>query len=428
MFSYEEALQYIHGAEKLGIKPGLKRVEAVLAQLQNPERELRFAHIAGTNGKGSTTATIASIMQAAGYKTGLFISPYLERFEERMQIDGELITPDELAFCVSEVRDAAVRAGVVPSEFEIVTATAMLYYKRAGCDIVSLEVGLGGRFDATNVIPCPDVAVITSISLDHMKILGDTVEKIAFEKCGIIKQGGQVVLYPDQPGGVTEVVRRRVAEEGARLVIPYASGILPGAETLDGSDFHYRGLALHTPLIGEHQLLNVATAVEAALVLRARGFNLPDEAIEKGVRETKFPGRFEVMRRAPVVVLDGGHNPDGVRVLRKAALQHLRTRSGRLILVMGMLADKDFKQAIPMMAAIADVFISVPPASPRALSAADIAKAAEICTDVREALSIPQAVDMALAEAKAEDSILICGSLYLIGEARTYIRGNILTK
>jgi dihydrofolate synthase/folylpolyglutamate synthase len=428
MFSYEEALQYIHGAEKLGIKPGLKRVEAVLGQLGNPERELRFAHIAGTNGKGSTTATIASIMQAAGYKTGLFISPYLERFEERMQIDGELITPDELAFCVSEVRDAAERAGVIPSEFEIVTATAMLYYKRAGCDIVSLEVGLGGRFDATNVIPCPDVAVITSISLDHTKILGDTVEKIAFEKCGIIKQDGRVVLYPEQPGGVTEVVRKRAAEEGARLIIPYAAGILPGAETLDGSDFHYRGLALHTPLIGEHQLLNVSTAVEAAFVLRARGFDLPDEAIVKGVRETKFPGRFEVMRRDPVVVLDGGHNPDGVRVLRKAALQHLRTRPGRLILVMGMLADKDYKQAIPMMAAIADVFIAAPPASPRALATAEIAKTAEICPDVREAQSIPQAVDMALSEAKPADSVLICGSLYLIGEARTYIRGNILTK
>ncbi len=423
MLSYEEALQYIHGAEKLGIKPGLKRVEAVLEQLGNPERELRFAHVAGTNGKGSTTATIAAIMQAAGYKTGLFISPYLERFEERMQVDGELITPDELAFCVSEVKDAAGRGGVVPSEFEIVTAAAMLYYKRAGCDIVSLEVGLGGRFDATNIISCPDVAVITSISLDHTKILGDTVEKIAFEKCGIIKTDGRVVVYPDQPAGVTEVVRRRTAEEGARLIIPYAAGILPGAETLEGSDFFYRGLALHTPLVGEHQLLNVATAVEAVLVLRSRGFDLPDEAIVRGVRETQFPGRFEVMRRDPVVVLDGGHNPDGVRVLRKAALRHLRTRSGRLILVMGMLADKDWQQAIPMMAAITDVFIAVPPASPRALAADEIAKAAEICTDVRKAENIPQAVDMALAEARPEDSVLICGSLYLIGEARTYIRG-----
>ena len=423
MFTYEEALDYIHGALKLGIKPGLTRVEAVLVQLGNPEWDLKFVHIAGTNGKGSTTATIASILRAAGYNTGLFISPYLEKFEERMQVNGQLISEDELALCVTQVADAAKAAGVEPSEFEIVTATAMLFFKMKKCDIVALEVGLGGRFDATNVIPCPEVSVITSISLDHTRILGDTAPQIAFEKCGIIKNGGRVVLYPVQPDGVLGVVRKRAEEENARLVTVYADGIVTGEETLSGSDFFYRGLKLHTPLVGEHQILNAATAVEAVLMLKSRGFHLPDEAVVDGVKNTKFPGRFEVMSENPAIVLDGGHNEDGVKMLRRATLRHLRTKGGRLILVMGMLEDKNWQQAIPMMAAIADMFIAVPPNSQRALDVEKIAKSGEPCPNVKKASSIPVAIDMALKEVTAADSVLICGSLYLVGEARTYIKG-----
>ncbi len=422
MLTYDEAISYVHSALVFGIKPGLTRVEAVLKELGNPHEKLKFAHIAGTNGKGSTTATTAAILRAAGYKVGMFISPYLEFFEERMQVNGEMISREELSHCVTAVKEAAERSGVEPSEFEIVTATAMLFFERQGCDIVVLEVGLGGRFDATNIIPCPEVAVITSISLDHTNILGETYEEIAMEKCGIIKEAGAVVRYPEQQESARLVIERRVNEECGYLKTPDLKELFPKKESIEGSEFVYKGMRLKTKLVGEHQLKNIITAIEAAFMLSLRGFNITEEHIKEGVTNVTFSGRFEVVSKEPLIVLDGGHNEDGVRVLRSATLRHIRTRRGRLIVVMGMLNGKNHTKSIPMIAALADMFIAASPDNPRALAVEEIANAADPCPMVKKAESVKSAIDMALSHAKAEDSILICGSLYLVGEARTYIR------
>jgi len=266
---YKEALAYLNAVEFFGSKPGLERMAAMLDALGNPQDGMKFVHVAGTNGKGSCAAMTASILKAAGYKTGLYTSPYLYRFNERMQINGKEIDDQVLADLVTRVKPVAEGMDDHPTVFEIMTATALLWYKEAACDIVVLEVGLGGRFDATNVIAAPECAVIMNIGLDHTAVLGDTIEQIAFEKAGILKPGTEAVLF-QQTQSVTEVVRERCDELGISLHVPDFDKIKTEFDSLYGQTFTYKGESYALPLLGAHQLKNAATVLEGAEALRVR--------------------------------------------------------------------------------------------------------------------------------------------------------------
>ena len=414
--NYKEALQYIDGVSWLGSRPGLGRVTELLHKLGDPQEKLKYVHIAGTNGKGSCAAMTASVLKAAGYRTGLFTSPYLFRFNERMQINGEPIEDDVLAALVSEIRPLADAMEDHPTEFELMTAVALLWYLRENCDIVVLEVGLGGRLDATNVIPAPECAVIMNIGLDHTAILGDTVEKIAAEKAGILKPGCDAVLY-QQTAGVEDVVRARCEAVGARLRVADFSRIAPEFDSLEGQVFSYRGEPYAIPLLGEHQLKNAAVVLEAVEVLRQKGWELPQDAVEHGLYAVSWPARFELVREEPPFVVDGGHNPQCARTVADSLLRYFPAQ--KRVLLCGVLADKDYASLFEILNEAADAYVCVTPASERALPAAALAghlarfgKPVTVCED------IPSGVEAAAAAAGEDGVACAVGSLYMAGAVR----------
>ncbi|MDR3644524.1 MAG: bifunctional folylpolyglutamate synthase/dihydrofolate synthase [Clostridia bacterium] len=423
--TYEQALEYIHSTLKFGIRPGLERIGTLLRLMGNPQEGMKFIHVAGTNGKGSTCCAIAGALEAAGYKTGLYTSPYLEDFCERMQINRRNIPHEELAEITSAVRahaDEGARCGEQPTEFELCTAIAFEFFKRNGCDAVVLEVGLGGRFDATNIIGHPLVSVITAVSLDHTLVLGDTIEKIAFEKCGIIKQGGITVSSPQQEPEALAVIMECCARRGNTLVIPNAAGIRVLEEGITGSVIDYKGRRLRIPLAGRHQHRNFVTAWEAVEVLRMRcGFMIPDEAVEKGFAAVKFPARLEKLAEKPLVLLDGAHNPAGAAVLAQTVKRFLPEK--KMIVIMGIFADKDYEKTIAQIAPLAERFFAVAPPGPRALEAENTARAASRwCKSTAVCSGLDEAFERALSAAGEEGAVLICGSLSLAGAMRTIIR------
>ncbi|MBC8535448.1 bifunctional folylpolyglutamate synthase/dihydrofolate synthase [Feifania hominis] len=426
--TYEEALEIIHGTERFGIKPGLARIERLLERLGSPHRQLKFIHIAGTNGKGSVTATIAGVLREAGYRTGMYISPFIEEFRERISINGEMIPEQDLADLFERVHleDQAMKRedGMECSEFELVTAVAMLYYLREHCDIVVLETGLGGRFDATNVIDTPLCSVIMSISLDHTEYLGDTIDKIACEKAGIIKEGGHTVLYPIQLADTYRVVQDRAAEMHNTLVVPDTTKINITKDSLDGVEFDYTGLHVTLGMLGEHQIYNTVTALEALRIVKEKGFPVSKEQLLEGIRKVRFMGRFEICAREPLIVLDGGHNVSGIKTLTKSIKNYIRPSiKGRLYVIMGILRDKEYKKCISSVAKLCDSFVAVAPDSARMLDPKIGAKIAGVyCDDVRSCKYAPQALDSVLKKATADDAIVVCGSLYLLGGVRRHIR------
>lgn len=423
--NYEEALNYIHSTKKFSTKPGLLRVENLLAEMGNPHKKMRYVHIAGTNGKGSSTAMVASVLQRAGYRTGTFVSPYLERFNERMQVDGIPITDDELAALTEKTKNHItniVRKGIPhPTEFELLTAMAFYYWAEKGCDFVSLEVGMGGRLDATNVIDPPEVAMIMSISFDHTHYLGNTLEEIAWEKCGIIKPGSDVICYIDQEAEAYETIASITSERGANLITPYKKDIEILMEDTNGSTIKYKGLEATIPLVGLHQIYNAVSVIEACLALKERGFNITDTIIAEGLSSTKWVGRLEKISDSPLCIIDAAHNPGAVTAL---ALSIDRLYSDKhLITVFGILADKNYEFCIPEVAKRSAIFIGTTPDSGRALEADETAKiASKYCSEVYVEPSISHAVDKAFELAGEGDMVLICGSLYVIGAAKTYIR------
>ena len=413
---YKEALAYINGVAFFGSKPGLTRIRELLEKLDNPQTGLKFVHIAGTNGKGSCAAMTASVLKAAKYKTGLYTSPYLYRFNERMQINGKEIPDDVLAELVGRVKPIAEAMEDHPTEFELMTAVALLWYAQAKCDIVVLEVGLGGRFDATNIIDAPEAAVIMNIGLDHTAILGDTVEQIAFEKAGIIKKGCDVVLF-QQSEGVTEVVRRRCEEEGATLRIPDFSQIHSEFDSLYGQSFTYKGEAYALPLLGAHQLKNAAVVLELVEVLRNRGWKLEQSDVEHGLYAVSWPGRFELLSDEPLFVVDGGHNPQCAQTVADGLRRYFPDK--RRILLLGILRDKDYAGLTAILNEAADEYICITPQSPRALPAQELAdflnrynKPVAVCDSIRDGVS--------LALDRSDDGSVVCavGSLYSVGEIR----------
>ena len=413
---YQEALAYIDGVAWFGSRPGLSRVTELLHRLGDPQNRLKFVHIAGTNGKGSCAAMLASVLKTAGYKTGLFTSPYLFRFNERMQINGREIDNDILADVVTRVSIPAEIMEDHPTEFELMTAAAMLWYAEEGCDIVVLEAGLGGRFDATNVISRPEVSVIMNIGLDHTKILGDTVEKIAAEKAGIIKAGCPCVLY-QQSDSVTQVIRQRCGEVGAELHIADFSAIKTEFDSLEGQVFTYKGEAYAIPLLGAHQLKNAAVVIETAETLRRRGWKLPHEDVEHGLYAVSWPARFEVVSDGPCFVVDGGHNPQCAQTVAENLKKYFP--GCRRVLLIGVLADKDYRSLADILAPEADEFVCVTPNSDRALPAEELAqvlrpygKPVTVCESIKEGVS-------AAIDAAGQDGMVCAvGSLYMVGEIR----------
>jgi len=431
--NYNEALAYIHSFQRFGSTPGLARISAILEQLGHPERRPRFVHIGGTNGKGSVTAMVDAALRAAGCRCGRYISPYLERFNERISFDGRDITDDDLAAATAEVRRAIDRAEAAgaerPTEFDVITAIAFLYYAEVGAEYVALEVGLGGRYDSTNVVD-PAVSVITSIGRDHVAILGPTLADIAANKAGIIKPGRPAVARCADPGALA-VIAREAERQGSPLIVIGHDVTWEGRPAdeqmgpLGGQTVAVRGPGwqidgLYVPLAGPHQQENAASAVAALKLLESQGAPLSDAVIKRGIAATNWPGRLEVLARRPLVVIDGAHNPQAAAALA-AAVAPIRCR--RTLLVLGLLADKELDSVLASLLPLADEVFVTTPKSVRAL-APDVvaARAAALGARVRTIADPHVAVSEAVAAAAAEDLVLVTGSLYLIGDVRSELR------
>ena len=410
------ALDWLQSLPRLSGAPGLSRMKALLAALGDPQKRGRYVHIAGTNGKGSVAAFTASILQKAGLKTGLTISPYVVGFCERFQIDGRMIPPETLERLAAKVRSAAETLAEAPVQFEAVTALALCWFDEERCDIAVLETGLGGRFDATNAVENTLVAAITRIDLDHTELLGGTVEKIAAEKAGIVKPGCTVVTYPVQEKEALQAIAAACIREKADLVAPEAEDVHLRRGGLFENRMEYGGYEVNLALPGAHQACNAAMAIEIALALWRRGLDISDEAILEGLEATRFPARIEVLRHQPLVLLDGSHNPAGAAAL--AATLKAQKLPQKPVAVLGVLADK---AAAEMLRALGDSFstiYAVPPDCSRAMSAEALAELAarelpEVpvypCADLDEALN---------AALGLPQGAVVCGSLYLAAQAR----------
>jgi len=415
--SIEQTLEYIHSVKWQGTKPGLERTRELLHALGNPEKSLRFVHIAGTNGKGSTAACIAAVLRRAGYRTGLYTSPYILCFNERMQVDGEHISDEDLIRLTDAARPFADAMEDPPTEFELITALAMKHFLHKRCDIVVLEVGMGGELDSTNVIDTPELAVITSIGYDHVKELGPTIADIARAKAGIIKAGGDVLIYGGERD-VERVFESVAAERGARLRRVDFSRIESQEFALDGLRL---GIApygvLSLPLIGAYQPKNAALAITALEFLRGRGFTIGDSDIADGLASVRWPGRFEVLGRDPVFILDGAHNPQGAEAAADSLRRHFGER--KVIFLIGVMADKDVSEMICHIAPLAEAFIAVRPDNPRAMGAPELA--AELSRHGAPAYacdSVGGGVAEAIGRAGGGGIVCALGSLYFSADIR----------
>lgn len=399
----------------------LSRVEYLLHELGDPHLGRLTVHLAGTKGKGSTAAMIASVLQAAGYRTGLFTSPHLCDFRERIRVDGVAISEDAFAHAVEEVREAADRYHQDPkygrlTTFELTAAAAFLHFRNQGATAQVLEAGLGGRLDATNVIPAPEVAVITPLSYDHMDVLGHTLAAIAGEKAGIIKPGGAVVMAIQEPEAGA-VIARRCYEIGATLTDAGRRARLQRtAFDLEGQSFHLTtakaSYDLHIPLLGAFQIENATVAVAAYEILRSQGIPLRREHLEQGLAQARWPGRLQLVRHEPLVVLDGAHNGASAHRLREALTTDVPHK--RLTLVFGASQDKDLSAIAAEIGPIASEVVATRADSPRSTKPAAIAKA--FGTKVT-APSVKEALDLALSKAQPNELVCVTGSLYVVGEA-----------
>lgn len=414
----EEAVAYIHSYGWEAHAPGLDRIRELLRRLGNPQRELKFIHVAGTNGKGSVCACLASVLEAAGYRVGLNTSPHLERFHERIRVNGEEISGEDLGAVMDLVRPAAEAMPEHPTEFELITAAAFLYFLERRCDVVVLETGLGGALDASNVIETPELAVLTAMGMDHAAILGPTLRDIAAAKAGIVKPGGAVVSRGGCPEA-DEVFRRTCRERGAALTELDLSRLTVQRLGLEGAVFDFtpwEGLAL--PLAGAYQAENAALALTALEALREKDWRIPDEALRRGLAEVRWPGRFEVLGRDPVFLLDGAHNAHGMR----AAAESLRILfpGRRLTFLLGILADKDAGEMLDLLAPLAERVFVLRPDSPRAMDPAALcALLTERGVEARPCASVETGLEAALAAAGRDGVICALGSLYLCGEVRS---------
>lgn len=425
-----DPVAYINAPRWQMVDLGLDRMVELMDLLGRPQDHLKFVHVAGTNGKGSVCAYLDGALRACGYRTGLFTSPYIITFEERIRVDGQNIPLDDLTAITLRVRDAAESMTDHPTEFELMWAVALLYFHQCACDIVVAEVGLGGRYDATNIIAAPEAAVIVRLGLDHTDILGDTIEKIAGEKAGIIKPGTQVVTWPQEPGAL-EVVRQAAAACNAPLrvvdfnqldVAPLA--IDTASNRLPARSFAYQGVPYTTRLLASYQPSNAALALEALDILRSRGWNLPVDAVQNGIANTVWPARFEICATRPLTIVDGGHNPQGAQVLAESLQETLP--GIKPVIVAGILADKDYRAMLSCVVPLASAVVCVTPPVPRRLPAEDLAVAVREVAQEAGILDLPVAVAdgfsdaLSRAQALAGEAGVVCcfGSLYSVGQLK----------
>lgn len=417
----EQAIAYIHSVCWKGSIPGLGRTQELLEKMGNPEKKLKFVHIAGTNGKGSTAAMTASILSKAGYRTGLYTSPYIYRFHERIQVDGVEISDEDLTEITEYVKPLADSMAQSPTEFELVCCIAFEYFYRKKCDIVVLEVGMGGAWDATNVIEVPEVAVITNIGLDHTEYLGDTVEKIAETKSGIFKPHGHGVVYRSTPS-VEAVYERVCAERDVSLRKADFDGLVLKAHTLEGQVFDCgsrKNLVL--PLLGDHQLHNASVVLAIADTLIGEGWNISEQNIYDGIRDVRWPGRFDIVCRKPLFIIDGGHNPQCIEALVKNIRDYLAGK--KVVALTGVLADKDYADMYKPVMPLVDRFVCITPPNPRKLEAEQLARyLRQAGAQAQASESILDGVKKAM-ELAGEDGVVLCfGSLYSIGGIRDALK------
>ncbi len=422
---WNEAIALLHGANWKHTKIGLERMRDFMHALGDPQEKLRYVHIAGTNGKGSACVMTQSILTAAGFRTGLYISPHLDQFNERLSIDGQMISDADLRRLAGRVRAAAEILGEEPTDFEMITAMAFCWFEEQHCDLVVLEVGMGGRLDATNVIPSPEVCTIMHIGLDHTEFLGDTVEKVAAEKAGILKPGADCVLYHQLPG-VMDVVQQRFADvnhdAAARLVITDPTAFTARARTIDGQVFDYRARRhLRIQLLGNYQMENAMAVLDIIDCLQRRGWGISENAIRAGLAQATWPGRFEVLSRNPLLIVDGAHNPNGVEALVDTIRAYFPDQ--KINFVMGVMKDKDYHTMLRLIAPYAARFITELPDAHRALRPEQLKSEIRAYFDgpVETADSVTAAVERAIKIAEGTEAITICfGSLYQVAEIRNY--------
>ena len=439
--TYKETLQFLENTRSFGSILGLERICKLLEYLDHPEQKLRFVHITGTNGKGSTSAYLANILIAAGYNTGRFNSPFIQRFSEQIHFNREEISDDDLcsaATIVKKAYDRMLSDGFgSTTEFETVFVIALQYFLQKKCDIVILEVGMGGKGDATNVIPCPEVAVFAHIALDHAAFLGNTLEDIAREKAGIIKSDCNVVTTEQSPEVLavlmdaylqTSMLPADPLGNGPDFRISQPSSIRLLSASIKGQTFSHPAipLPLETSLCGRYQLTNAALAIETALSLIRRGWTITGENVLEGIRNTRWPGRFELLDTSSVspknisFLIDGAHNPDGIAALAESLQQYFPDQ--KLIMITGVLADKDYRNMLSRLLPFAQRFHCITVPNPRALPAEELAQVLqELGAVAIPHESVSAAIDAALSEAGENDAILAFGSLYYIGQVRSYL-------
>ena len=447
---WNEAIALLHGANWKHTKIGLERMRDFMHALGDPQEKLRYVHIAGTNGKGSACVMTQSILTAAGFRTGLYISPHLDQFNERLSIDGQMISDADLRRLAARVRTAAETLGEEPTDFEMITAMAFCWFEEQHCDLVVLEVGMGGRLDATNIISSPEVCAIMHIGLDHTEFLGDTVEKVAAEKAGILKPGADCVLYHQLPG-VMEVVQKRFADvnpdAAAHLVTTDPAAFTARTRTIDGQVFDYRNRPeLHIQLLGNYQMENAMAVLDIIDCLQRRGWGISEDAIQQGtsavqapegepksgisedairagLARASWPGRFELLSRTPLLIVDGAHNPNGVEALVDTIRAYFPDQ--KINFVMGVMKDKDYHTMLRLIAPFAARFITELPDAHRALRPEALKSEIRAYFDgpVETADSVTAAVQRAMELAEDTEAITICfGSLYQVAEIRRFFR------
>lgn len=421
--NYNQALEYIHSLLRFGSKPGLERITKLLNILGNPQDKLNFLHVAGTNGKGSTSVFLSSILQESGMKTGLYTSPFITKFNERIQINGVPISGNDLALYTSRVKSAVDSLESIDcpiTEFEFITALAFLYFKEQNCDAVVLEVGLGGRLDATNVIKSPKASIITQIDLDHTEILGETIAEITREKCGIIKPGCPVITTSDNSVEAIETIKKIANSNNSKLFISNKTNVNVIKCDIFNSEFSYNDDTFLISLAGGHQISNAINAIKAIKV------TYPDISVEKiklGLSKAKLPARCEVISNNPLVILDGSHNPNGTLALSKLLKQ---SELLNLTAIVGFMADKDIGDALSNLNGVFKKIITVEVKSnKRSMTAEDLCeKCKDICDDVSVASDYQEAINLA----KDCGTLIVFGSLYLAGDIRPILLQHFKTK
>lgn len=430
--NYQEALNFIHGTYKFGQKLGTENIIRLLGYLGDPQKHLKFIHIAGTNGKGSTSAMLSYVLVNCGYKTGLYISPFLEEFTERIQINNTPIDQQDLADTTQIVKDAIARLLADgyphPTEFEVVTAIAMKYYYEKKVDIIVLEVGLGGRLDATNSIPTAEAAAIVSISFDHMQYLGNTLREIAYEKAGIIKDNYDVSVYALNSDEVVDEITKSANAHNAKIYRNDPKDIKLLSTDIDGQKIKYlkegSNLGINEfelSLLGEHQIYNALNVLTVLEILKNKGWKITKEAILKGLKEVKFTGRFEIMHKDPVIVIDGGHNIEGITSFVTNIKKYFAGK--KIHLFYGMLNDKQVDESLALLTTVANEIYTLTPHDARAVTADEMAEFIKEnypsipCHSLKEFAEIKKHIDFS----KKDEIFAFTGSLYMIGEARTIL-------